>query len=82
MAARVRFPLQFKKLVCTNLSQRFGEAVEIQTAQLTADSLSDGDIVVRNRFVGINASDINFTAGKCTVRNACMDRTFDLIDVK
>ena len=59
----VRLPLTFKKLVCTSLSQRFREAVEFKTVQLTAADLAPNDILIKNRFVGINASDINFTAG-------------------
>ncbi len=65
-ATPIRLPLQFKKLVCTRLSQRFREAVELKTVQLTANDLTPNDILVKNRFVGINASDINFTAGNIT----------------
>ena len=61
--AAVRLPLTFKKLVCTKLTHVFREAVELQTAQILPEDVEPGQIVVRNRYVGINASDINLTAG-------------------
>lgn len=63
ISAPLRFPLSFNKYVCTRLSPVFREAVELKRTQLTAADVSSNDVVVRNRFVGINASDINFTAG-------------------
>ena len=63
LSAPIRFPLTFQKLVCTRLSPKFREAVELRSAQLTAGDVTARDVVVRNRYVGINASDINFTAG-------------------
>lgn len=65
MAVPIRFPMTFHKYVCTRLSPVFREAVEFRKTQLTAADVSSNDVVVRNRFVGINASDINFTAGIC-----------------
>lgn len=51
-----------KKLVVTKLSPNFKEAVSLQTAPVPTPG--DGDLLVRNRFVGINASDINYSAGR------------------
>lgn len=57
-----RLPSTFRKLVAKQLSNKFREAVE----QVTVPMLTPGpkDVIIRNRFVGINASDINQTAGK------------------
>lgn len=64
----VRLPLTFKKLVCTKLTHVFREAVELQTAEILPGDVEPGEVVVRNRYVGINASDINLTAGRfCSV---------------
>ncbi|XP_031604038.1 prostaglandin reductase 3 [Oreochromis aureus] len=51
-----------KKLVVTKLSPNFREAVSTQTVAVPTPG--DADLLVRNRFVGINASDINYSAGR------------------
>lgn len=51
-----------KKLVVTKLSQNFRSAVSLQTVPVPTPG--DGDLLIRNRFVGINASDINYSAGR------------------
>ncbi|XP_029927743.1 prostaglandin reductase 3 isoform X2 [Myripristis murdjan] len=55
-------PSSMKKLVVTKLSPNFREAVSLQTVPVPTPG--DGDLLVRNRFVGINASDINYSAGR------------------
>ncbi|GAA6215390.1 zinc-binding alcohol dehydrogenase domain-containing protein 2 [Lates japonicus] len=55
-------PSSMKKLVVTKLSPNFREAVSMQTVAVPTPG--DADLLVRNRFVGINASDINFSAGR------------------
>ncbi|XP_035260224.1 prostaglandin reductase 3-like [Anguilla anguilla] len=55
-------PSSMKKLVVTKLSQNFREAVSLQIVPVPTPG--DGDLLIRNRFVGINASDINYTAGR------------------
>ncbi|KAM4633300.1 prostaglandin reductase 3-like [Polymixia lowei] len=55
-------PSSMKKLIVTKLSPNFKEAVSLQTVPVPTPG--DGDLLVRNRFVGINASDINYTAGR------------------
>uniref|UniRef100_A0A8K9WT32 Prostaglandin reductase 3 n=1 Tax=Oncorhynchus mykiss TaxID=8022 RepID=A0A8K9WT32_ONCMY len=55
-------PSSMKKLVVTKLSQNFRDAVALQTVPVPTPG--DGDLLVRNRFVGINASDINYSAGR------------------
>ncbi|KAM3873647.1 prostaglandin reductase 3-like [Diretmus argenteus] len=55
-------PSSMRKLVVTKLSPNFKEAVSLQTGPVPTPG--DGDLLVRNRFVGINASDINYSAGR------------------
>ncbi|XP_006028361.1 prostaglandin reductase 3 isoform X1 [Alligator sinensis] len=56
-------PSSMKKLVVTKLSSNFRDAVTLwQDSPVPLPG--DGDLLVRNRFVGINASDINYSAGR------------------
>ncbi|CAL8248092.1 unnamed protein product [Lota lota] len=55
-------PSSMQKLIVTKLSQHFREAVCLNTVPVPTPG--DGDLLVRNRFVGINASDINYSAGR------------------
>ncbi|XP_068179749.1 prostaglandin reductase 3-like [Antennarius striatus] len=55
-------PSSMKKLVVNRLSPNFREAVSVQTVAVPTPG--DADLLVRNRFVGINASDINYSAGR------------------
>ncbi|KAM4706150.1 prostaglandin reductase 3 [Rhinophrynus dorsalis] len=56
-------PSSMKKLVVTKLSPNFKQAVTlIPSAPVPVPG--DGDLLVRNRFVGVNASDINFSSGR------------------
>ncbi len=55
-------PKVYRKLVAVSLSNRFREAVKIQTVE-TPDPGPE-ELLVRTRYVGINASDINWTAGR------------------
>jgi len=54
--------LHFQKLICTKLSSNFREATQI--VQETLPPLAPTQVLVKNAFLGINASDINFTNGK------------------
>ena len=54
----------YRKLIATKLSTNFREAVTIQSGPIPA--VGSGQLLVRNRYVGINAGDINITAGKYT----------------
>jgi len=60
MAAAI--PKSFQKLVCAKLTNNFAEATKVVSADVPA--LKGAEVLIRNRFVGINASDINFTAGR------------------
>ncbi|KAM9722867.1 LOW QUALITY PROTEIN: prostaglandin reductase 3-like [Menidia menidia] len=55
-------PSGMQKLVVTRLSPSFREAVSLQAAAVPTPG--DAELLVRNRFVGINASDINYSAGR------------------
>lgn len=55
-------PSSMKKLVVTKLSPNFREAVSLQTCAVPTPG--DAELLVRNRFVGINASEINHSAGR------------------
>ena len=52
----------YRKLIATALSTNFREVATIQS--LPIPTPGSGQVLVRNRFVGINASDINITAGR------------------
>ncbi|MBN3317290.1 PTGR3 reductase, partial [Atractosteus spatula] len=55
-------PSSMKKLVVTRLSPNFRDAVSLQTVPVPTPG--DAELLIRNRFVGINASDINYSAGR------------------
>ncbi|XP_078482186.1 prostaglandin reductase-3 [Ciona intestinalis] len=55
-------PSSMRKLVVKTLTSNFRKAVEIQTVPLP--NPASGHVLVKNHFVGINASDVNFSAGK------------------
>ncbi|CAL9705360.1 unnamed protein product [Knipowitschia caucasica] len=55
-------PGAMRKLVVTKLSQNFREAVSVQAVSVPTPG--NDELLVRNRFVGINASDINYSAGR------------------
>lgn len=56
-------PLQrsFRRLVCHTLHSNFREATKIETVPLP--SVGPTEVLVKNLYVGINASDVNFVAG-------------------
>uniref|UniRef100_G3TFN7 15-oxoprostaglandin 13-reductase n=2 Tax=Loxodonta africana TaxID=9785 RepID=G3TFN7_LOXAF len=56
-------PRAMQKLVVTRLSPNFREAVTLRR-DCAVPLPGDGDLLVRNRFVGVNASDINHSAGR------------------
>ncbi|TMW57608.1 hypothetical protein Poli38472_003533 [Pythium oligandrum] len=53
--------MQSRKIVCTKLSTNFRECTAIQTHELRAPKGSE--VLVQVKYVGINASDINYTNG-------------------
>lgn len=61
MAGR-QLPSTIRKLVASRASTKFREITSIKTEPTPQPG--EGEVLVKNRFVGINASDINFTAGR------------------
>lgn len=61
-SVRRSLPAAYKKMVTIKKTQKFRDAVQIVTA--STPKPGQGEILVRNRFLGINASDINYTAGR------------------
>ncbi|KAF8287769.1 putative oxidoreductase [Trypanosoma cruzi] len=57
------FPASCRKIVAVRISSNFRSAVEIRNSPLPS-VLKPTEIFVKNLFVGINASDVNFTAGR------------------
>uniref|UniRef100_T1JAW1 15-oxoprostaglandin 13-reductase n=1 Tax=Strigamia maritima TaxID=126957 RepID=T1JAW1_STRMM len=63
MAARMAsLPNTFRKLVVKTLTTNFAEATEVVTAQLPKPKANE--VLIKNRYLGINATDINITAGR------------------
>ncbi|XP_053736406.1 prostaglandin reductase 3-like [Synchiropus splendidus] len=55
-------PSSMNKLVVDKLSPNFREAVSVHAVAVPTPG--DAELLVRNRYVGINASDINYSAGR------------------
>lgn len=52
----------FKKLVVTTRSQDFQKAVEVKDEELRKPA--ENEVLVKTLFAGVNASDINYSAGR------------------
>jgi len=67
----IKLPTSFRRLVVNKLTNNFREAATIETIQMDAflKSLPAGYVVVKNHYCGINASDINFSAGRYDPRH-------------
>lgn len=55
-------PASFRRLMVNKISHKFRESVSIETVNRPV--LKDNQVLVRTRYLGINASDINFSAGR------------------
>ncbi|CAH1796743.1 unnamed protein product [Owenia fusiformis] len=63
MASTVsKVPQTFRKWVVQKISNKFREAAEVVT--VNTPQIGPSEVLVKNKYVGINASDINFTAGR------------------
>ena len=60
--AASRVPKTYSKLVALSLSTKFKEVVKVQTFNTPLPQ--SGELLVKARYAGINASDINWTAGR------------------
>jgi len=61
-AASNILPALMKKLVVRKVTPNFREAVELVSVPLPIPG--KGQVLIKNRFLGINASDINYTAAR------------------
>jgi len=55
-------PKTYRKLVARRLSPHFREAAEI--VEVLTPRPGPGELLIRNRFAGVNATDVNITAGR------------------
>ncbi|GIX89987.1 prostaglandin reductase 3 [Caerostris extrusa] len=55
-------PKTFKRLMVQKLTSNFREAVSIDTSEICHPK--EGEVCVRNKYVGINATDVNVTKGR------------------
>ncbi|KFM61023.1 Zinc-binding alcohol dehydrogenase domain-containing protein 2, partial [Stegodyphus mimosarum] len=55
-------PTTYKKLVVQKLTSNFREAVTIETVNICHPK--KGEICIKNKYVGINATDVNITKGR------------------
>lgn len=62
--ALAHIPKSYSKLVAVSVTTNFKEAVRIQTVDTPLPK--PGELLVRARYAGINASDVNLTAGRYT----------------
>ena len=62
MASSRNLPAVYRKIQAVKLTQKFREAAQTVTVNLPQPAADE--LIIKNRFVGINASDINFTAGR------------------
>jgi len=58
---------QFRKIVGTSLTTDFRKACQVVTQQIP--KLKENEVLVKARFAGINATDINVTAGRYGVKD-------------
>ncbi|MCO5603829.1 hypothetical protein L7F22_057982 [Adiantum nelumboides] len=57
----VSLPNNFNKMIVHKLSNRFGDATKIVSVPL--DAVKDGYVLVKFIYAGVNASDVNYSAG-------------------
>lgn len=65
--AKQQLPSSYHKIQVVRLTPKFKEAVQTVTVPLPAvpAGIPAGQVLVRRLFVGINASDVNYTSGRC-----------------
>lgn len=59
-------PISFRKLQAFGISNDFSKVTRVVTVdyQDLVNQLKKNQVIVKNLYVGINASDVNFTNGK------------------
>ncbi|KAL3196370.1 hypothetical protein MRX96_001705 [Rhipicephalus microplus] len=74
MASKSKIPAEYRKLVCVKTTPKFRDAVSVVT--VPTPKPGPGEVLVRTCYAGINASDVNATAGR--YENAPKEHPFDL----
>ncbi|KAH6927445.1 hypothetical protein HPB50_003480 [Hyalomma asiaticum] len=74
MATKSKIPAEHRKLVCVKTTPKFRDAVSVVT--VPTPKPGPGEVLVRTCYAGINASDVNATAGR--YENAPKKHPFDL----
>ncbi|KAH7947208.1 prostaglandin reductase 3 [Rhipicephalus sanguineus] len=69
-----KIPAEYRKLVCVKTTPKFRDAVSVVTVPMPKPG--PGEVLVRTCYAGINASDVNATAGRYV--NAPKQHPFDL----
>lgn len=66
MSQKTGLPATYTKVLVKKFSNEFKQATEISTFKMRelVDGLQPHDLIVKHLYLGINASDINFTAGR------------------
>eukprot|EP01112_Ceratiomyxa_fruticulosa_P005624 TRINITY_DN1635_c0_g1_i2.p1 TRINITY_DN1635_c0_g1~~TRINITY_DN1635_c0_g1_i2.p1 ORF type:complete len:363 (+),score=54.38 TRINITY_DN1635_c0_g1_i2:133-1221(+) len=73
-------PKETRKWVVHKLSNNFSEATKLETVSLPSNP-PDGHLIVKNHYLGINASDINWTSGKYAPIQPPFDCGFESLGV-
>lgn len=60
--SNVVVPSTFRRILVNKISHKFKEATSIE--RVDCPKLKQHEMLVRNRYIGINASDVNFSAGR------------------
>ena len=68
----------YKRIICNTISSNFRQATSIVEDKFPP-TLGNNEIVIENHFLGINASDINFTNGRYTSVNPPFPCGFEAI---
>ncbi|KAL8584864.1 hypothetical protein ACOMHN_037569 [Nucella lapillus] len=67
-----QLPKMMRKIIVTQLGSNFSEVTKLVEAPVPQPA--SGEVLVRNKYVGINASDVNFSSGRY---NASLKPPFD-----
>lgn len=62
MATKSKIPAEYRKLVCVKTTPKFRDAVSVVT--VPTPKPGPGEVLVRTCYAGVNASDVNATAGR------------------
>ncbi|EEC07822.1 hypothetical protein IscW_ISCW006125 [Ixodes scapularis] len=60
----MNLPSEYRKLVCVKVTPNFREAVSVVTER--TPKLERGEVFLKTKYAGINASDVNVTSARLT----------------